>query len=337
VGFTDAGHRVNGVISQNCNGTTVSVPVWTTNDGSVNVQAWWNNELQSNADQFDVGFMDDTQSRVVDQYYYRSGGGCLPWPSLCSTTQEVPDDPTVRAGHASFANAITHRDGTPWQLVFNSLNFDGQQVSVSLDLFAASSHFIGGVCEGCAISNGRVQTSNYSRILNTMNAVNAIPAAFILHSTDSAPNGSASQIFERDVTTGLIWLGYSQGHTVVWPDLEDTSSSLAVWPEDLIYPASPVQTMVSGAGDLQVATGVWRREFKKCYQSGVFFGRCAAIVNANSNSVAIPKSWLSQSYAHTVTITGGDQISGGSATVTGGTFQPGVTTVPAGGAVLLAQ
>ncbi len=336
-GYTDAAHRVNGVTSRSCNGNTVSVPIWTTNDGSPSVQAWWSNELQNNADGYDVGFMDDTQSRVIDQYYYRSGGGCLPWPSLCTSTQEMADDAAVRAGHVSFVNAINHRNGQPWEFAFNSLNFDGQQISVSIQLLNATNRFMGGVCEGCAISNGRVLSSNYSSILNTMNAINATSAAFILHSTDSAPSGSSTQIFERLVTTGLVWLGYSEGHTIAWPDLEDATTNLAAWPEDLLYPSSPVQSMVSGANDLQVTSGVWRREFTTCYQASVPFGRCAAIVNSTGSAVVLRQSWFSQSYGHIVVLVGGDKPSGGTANVAGGSFRPGVSTVPARGASLLAQ
>ncbi len=336
-GYSDAGHRVNGVMSRNCNGNTVSVPIWTANDGSSSVQAWWINELQSNADGYDMGFMDDTQSTVVDQYFYPGGGGCLPWPSYCWTTQEVPDDAAVRAGHVNFVNAINHRNGQPWKFAYNSLNFDGKQISTSIQLMSATSRFVAGVCEGCAISNGRVQSSNYSRVLNTMNAVNTTPGAFILHSTDSAPSGSSTEIFERLVTTGLVWLGYSEGHTIAWPDLEDATTNLAAWPEDLLYPSSPVQTMVSGANDLQVASGVWRREFKTCYQASVPFGRCAAIVNSTGSAVVVRQSWFSQSYGHTILITGGDKLSGGTANITGGSFRSGVSTVPAYGASLLAQ
>jgi hypothetical protein len=336
-GYTDSAHRVNGVMHQNCNGTTLQIPIWTTNDGSASVQAWWNAELQNNADGFDLGFMDDTQSRVVDQYYYRSGGGCLPWPSLCSTTQEVTDDASVRAGHVSFVNAMTHRNGQPWKFAFNSLNFDGQQVSVSVQLLTATSRFVAGVCEGCAISNGRIEAQNYSRILDTMNAVNATPGAFILHSTDRAPNGSSTEISERLITTGLVWLGYSEGHTIAWPDLEDSSQSLAVWPEDLLYPSDPIQTMGSGSNDLQVIPGVWRREFRSCYQAGVPLGPCAALVNSTSNGVVVQASWLTQAYGHIVSLTGGDIISGGSASVSSAAFQPGTTAIPASGALLLAN
>jgi hypothetical protein len=336
-GYSDSAHRVNGLHQQSCGGSMISIPVWATNDAVAGVQSWWRSELQNNADGFDVFLMDDTQAKVNDQYYFNSGGGCLPWPSTCYTTKEVPTDAAVIAGHASFVNSLNHRNGQPMEFAFNSMHFDGQSVSVTMPLFSASSRLAIGVCEGCAVSFGTLSTSNYVRLLNTMAATNKVAGTFVLLSTDSASSGSSLQILERSVTTGLVWLGYSEGHTVAWPDLEHSTTKLAIWPEDLIYPAAPVQTMSSGADDIQVASGVWRREFKTCYQAGKFFGRCAAIVNSTSGAVTVQASWLSQTYGHVITLSGGDVLSGGNANITSTKFTSGSTKVPAEGASLLAQ
>ncbi len=331
-GYTDAAHRIATTYQQSCNGNVISIPMWRTNDGTTGVQGWWRSELQSNANGYDILFMDNTKPKVINQYF-----ACLPLPSYCYTTQEVADDAAVVAGHVSFVNSVSHVNGQPWQYAFNSINFNGQQVSPGLSLFGATGRFFAGVCEGCAVSNGTYLTSNYSRILSTMAAINATQGAFVLHSTDSSPAGSSTEIAERQVTTALVWLGYSQGHTIIWEDLEDGSKNLSVWAEDLIYPSGPVQTMVSGASDLQVSSGVYRREFKTCYQASVFFGRCAAIVNSTNNAVPVSSAWLSQSYTHLITLSGGDLLSGGTASVKTATFRPNTTTVPGNGALLVAR
>ena len=38
-----------------------------------------------------------------------------------------------------------------------------------------------------------------------------------------------------------------------------------------------------GHNDIQVAPGVYRREFKQCYNRGVLIGQCAAIVNTTGS------------------------------------------------------
>jgi hypothetical protein len=329
-GYTDAAHRVSSTYNESCDGATISVPVWRINDSVAGVQQWWSNELQTYADGYDLYFMDNTHANVVNQYY-----ACLPYPSYCYTTQEMPDDAAVVAGHASFVNALNHQDGRPMQFVFNSLNFDGKTVSPGVALFAASPRFVGASCESCAVYEGTYYPQNYARILNTMAAVNTTQGFFVLLSKDSTAAGSSAQIAERLLTTALVWLGYSEGHTVVWPDLEQQTQGLAVWPEDLIYPSAPLETMSSGAADLQVAPGVYRREFTTCYLAGTSFGHCAAIVNANATSVTVQASWLSQNYGHVIGVAGGDVLSGGSVSVYGQPFVPGSTAIPAYQAIIL--
>lgn len=148
-------------------------------------------------------------------------------------------------------------------------------------------------------------------------------------------------------------LGYSPGHLVDWADLETGSGNLAVWPEEGIYPTNPVQTMAaphgsgclagngqvcSGGGhnDLQVAPGVYRREFGACYDQGTSFGECAAVVNTTSNAVTVKSSWLTQSYGHEITFNGGDVQSGGTVNLTGAGFNAGSGTVGPHSALLLA-
>ncbi|MGO9889479.1 MAG: hypothetical protein ACLP0L_16430, partial [Solirubrobacteraceae bacterium] len=144
----------------------------------------------------------------------------------------------------------------------------------------------------------------------------------------------------------------SSGHLVDWADLEQGSGDLAVWPEEGLYPTSPVESMgppggtgclagtgavcsTGGHNDLQVAPGVYRREFDACYDQGVLFGPCAAIVNTTGSPITISSAWLEQSYGHQMTFSGGDAESGGSVNLTGSPFVPNSTTVGAQDATLL--
>jgi hypothetical protein len=164
---------------------------------------------------------------------------------------------------------------------------------------------------------------------------------------------SSGSLQGRRVQAATILLGYSTGHTVSWSDLEQNSNNLAVWPEEGIYPTNPVQSMAAPSGtgcfagtgincpngghnDIQVSIGVYRREFGKCYNQGVAFGPCAAIVNDSGSSITVPASWLSQTYGHQITFSGVDVQSGGTIGLTGAGFSAGSTTIPANDAVLLA-
>jgi hypothetical protein len=329
-GYSDKAHRVYGIDGAGCR-------MFELNPNSLGLQTWWRSYLRTNADQYDVYFLDADQMGTVDEGYfpYGSGGGCLPWPSYCHSTQEIPDDKAEVVAHANFVDAMSHRDGSPMFFIFQQATF---KIPLDVSAFQATHRFIAISCEGCiATYASPVRPSLYASVLSEMAAVNESYGAYLLLSHGSFPTGSALQILQRLVTTGIVWLGYSEGHTIVQPDLEANTNRLAVWPEDLIYPSAPRQSMETGAGNLEVAPGVYRREFAACYQRGVAIGPCAAIVNSNGYGITIRSAWLSQSYRHVVTLAGGDVLSGGIANISGASFVPNFTAVTGTGALLLAK
>jgi len=301
------------------------------------LQAWWRSYLQTNADQYDIYFLDADQMNVVDEGYfpYGSGGGCLPWPSYCHSTQEIPNNAAEVLAHTRFVNAMSHRNGSPMMFLFQQATFN---IPTDISAFAATDRFVAMSCEGCIATYATpVRPTLYAGVLNEMAAADESPGAFLLLSHGNFPSGSSMQILQRLVTTGIVWLAYSEGHTIVQPDLESNTNRLAIWPEDLIYPSSPLQTMLAGSNDLQVSSGVYRREFASCYQRGVAIGPCAAVVNANASAVYVRSGWFSQTYHHVVTLSGGDVLSGGLANIAGAAFVPNSTVLQAGGALLLSR
>jgi hypothetical protein len=89
--------------------------------------------------------------------------------------------------------------------------------------------------------------------------------------------------------------------------------------------------------DIQVATGVYRREFRDCYNQGAAIGPCASIVNTTSSPVTIKSSWLTLPLHHQITMNGGDVQSGGTIDVNGAPFTAGSTTVAGQDAALLSS
>ncbi len=329
-GYTDASHRVHGVRHSGCY-------VWEMNPNSSDSQSWWRNYLQRVADNYDLYVVDDDSMDVIDAgYFSHTGGGCLPYPSFCHSTQEIPNDAAEVVARANFVNAMNYANGSPMHFFFQQASF---AYALDLSAFTASNRFVGMTCEGCiATTLIPIRPNMYKPVLDEMALVNATPASYLLISRGSFPAGSATQILQRLVTLGIVWLAYSEGHTVVQPDLEfKDTSNLAIWPEDLIYPSHPTESMVTSSNDLQVSPGVYRREFATCYQRGVAFGRCAAVVNSTASTVTVESSWLQQTYRHVITLAGGDVLSGGTADVTDAPFVPNSTSVQPGGTVLLAQ
>jgi hypothetical protein len=279
--------------------------------------------------------MDNTKGNVVGQFYGPGGGMCHNTSNhLCSTTQEVPTDAAVITEHADLANSLTHTNGTPFQGFYNSLGFTNGVAD--LNVLASSSHFTGAVCESCVVSLGTFRPTMYAYTLNTMAKVNATASGhFVLLSQGVSPAGSSAQIAQRKITTAVTWLGYSPTHTIIFPNLEANTSQLNVFPENSIVPMTPLQTMSSGAVNLQVAPGIYRREFASCYNAGVAIGPCAAIVNATGGNVVIRSTWLHEAYGHVVDPIGGTIPQGGHVSLTAVRFVPNSTVIaPAQGMLI---
>jgi hypothetical protein len=330
-GYTDSAHRL--VFSDARWGSAQLL-----NQANPAVDSWFQNYARTNFSSADGLMMDDTGASANEQLY---GTGF-------SSSQEISSDTAMTAAHQQLAASVTHADGSSFTQIDNSVNVNPWLPNP----FALLNHpgsVVGLLAEGVPESNGTL-TPYYSTLLDDMAYVNYQPNAFIVPLSYDA-NGSLTS---RRVQAASILLGYSPGHEVSWSNLEQSNANLSVWPEEGIYPTQPVQTMGAPAGanclngngqvcstgghnDVQVAPGIYRREFKSCFNGGTGFGPCAVIMNDSSGAVAVPSSWLTQSYAHQITMNGGDVQSGGTVDPAGASFTAGVTTVPAGDALLLSS
>jgi hypothetical protein len=208
------------------------------------------------------------------------------------------------------------------------------------------------IAEGVPWSDGSMPPSSwqFTTLLDEMAYVNHTARGFVaLLSYDQSGSPTA-----RRVQEGTVLLGYSPGHTVSWSDLEQSSSDLAVWPEEGLYPTRAVQTMaapggsgclegngalctIGGHNDLQVASGVYRREFKACFDRGAPIGSCAVVVNTTGSPVTVRGAWLTLAYHHRITMSGGDVQSGGAIDLAGAPFTADSTSVPGNDALLLSS
>ncbi|MBV8636797.1 MAG: hypothetical protein JO322_01815 [Candidatus Eremiobacteraeota bacterium] len=339
-GYSDSAHRLVGHHAFRCKNAIVGEPVYALDQYNPDVRAYIESYLTSYADQYDLYEMDETSGHLLNQFYGTGGGMCQnnPPPHLCSTTQEYPDDASLVQAHGELFSSLTHHNGTPMKLVFNGITMANGEAT-DLTLFAASSNVVGGLCEDCVDSHGTLRPDDYVPVLNAMAQINAIPnGSFVELNIGNDPAGSPKQIEERTITAAMAWLGYSPGHTIAFPDLEFSSHDLAVWPEYDIVPSDPVESMSSSYADIQVASRVYRREFRSCYNFGVPIGQCAAIVNGNTtNPITLSASWLQLTYGHVVRISGGDIASGGQVFLNTVPFVPAATTLQPGQGILLVR
>ncbi|MFZ0040687.1 MAG: hypothetical protein WAK93_05225 [Solirubrobacteraceae bacterium] len=313
------------------------------NQSNPAVRDFFKNYARSNFNSDDGLMMDDQSASTGAQLYYATCG--------CKQTDEVGSDSALVSAHDAMSGAMTHSDGQPFVQIDNALAPNPYQPQ-GLSLLSRADDVHGLISEGEPESDGTLDPY-YSTLLDQIAYVATKTNSFVVPLSYSN-SGASYQQQSRRVQEATMLLGYSEGHLVDWADLEQNSDRLAVWPEEGIYPTDPVQTMAApgGAGclagngnvcstgghnDVQVAPGVYRREFGACYDHGTAFGACATIVNTTGHAVTVKSSWLKQSYGHQITFNGGDVQSGGTLNLAGTKFSAGSTSVASHDAVLLAR
>jgi hypothetical protein len=304
------------------------------------VKSWWDSYLQSSFSSVDGLLLDDQSPSLLQGLSYTSCG--------CTSSAEITTDAAYRAAHERMSAGLTHPGGGPYTEVDNTISQGNPNLPQGLHMLQGS---VGGLlAEGVPERDGRLSRF-YPGLLDDIAYVDNNTSSFLVFLSYGA-SGASYQARSRRVQEATDLLGYKAGQLVDWADLEQGSSNLAVWPEEGIYPTGPVQSMgaptgrgcltatgtycpTGGHNDLVVALGVYRREFSSCYDQGVRIGPCAALVNDTGSAVTIAASWLTQSYTNRVTFSGGDVQAAGTISLTGASFAPGSTTIPADDATLL--
>jgi len=324
-----------------------NVPISTTSPGgnlidqaNPAVRAFFRSYVRSHYNS-DDGLLMDGQAPGLSEELYNSSCGC-------SRTREITSNRALMAAHEAMAAAMTHRNGAPFLQIDNALA-PNPFLPQGFNLLHSSTGVDGLMIEGEPENDGTLDPY-YSTLLDQIASAAHRRGAFVVPLSYGAA-GASYQQQSRRVQEATILLGYSPGHLVDWPDLEQGSRDLAVFPEEGIYPTDPVQSMraprgrgcLAGRGDvcsrgghnsLRVAHGVYRREFSACYDRNARIGSCAAIVNTTGSWVTVRSSWLSRTYRHQITFVGGDVQSGGSLNLAA-PFAAGVTAIAPYDAVLL--
>ncbi|MFZ0041956.1 MAG: hypothetical protein WAK93_11665, partial [Solirubrobacteraceae bacterium] len=312
------------------------------NQSNSSVQRFFHSYIDRHYNADDGLMMDDQGASISGELYYSDCG--------CRATAELTSNGALVKAHTAMSRHMTHRSGMPFLQVDNALA-PNPYLPQGFTLLSRSHDVRGLITEGAPESNG-VLDANYSTLLDQIAYVTNRTSGFVVllsYAPDDAPYVDQS----RRVQEGTMLLGYGPGHLVDWADLERGSRALAVWPEEGLYPTHPLQSMKSphgpgclagrgvlcskgGHNTLQVAPGVYRREFASCEFRGHPFGACAAIVNTNTSPVIVHGSWLHERYTHSITFAGGDVQSGGKIRLKGAPFQADATAVGPQDAILLA-
>lgn len=344
-GYTDAAHRLTAMSSDGGQAR------WLNQDNAA-AQRWVARYVRARYSAWDGLELDSTSASMKTQFY-RPG---YPVARQYSSSQELQSNRAVVHEHEVFAAHLRRNSGELFAQVDNGIS-PNPYLPASLPLLGHPRSVVGLLSEGNPWDYGF--SPFYSELLDDIAAVDVRPGNFIVLWS----YGNFGSLQARTVQEATALLGYEPGHVVSWADLEHEDLDLSVWPEEGIYPVDPIESMAApggrgclagegtpcprgghnslrvrrGPNPLDSGGGVYRREFRDCYDDGVWFGACAAIVNDTSTAVTVLGSWLRLHYGHVITMRGGDVQSGGRIDLAGAPFEPGRTRIGAYDAIILAQ
>jgi hypothetical protein len=125
-------------------------------------------------------------------------------------------------------------------------------------------------------------------------------------------NSASGQTDARLYALASFLLTYDPSTSVLWEQFA-TPSGFHVEPESQLVVLDPLTATPSSVGSLQQAGGAYGRQYGQCYLAGNFVGPCAVVVNPTSSTLAFPFP----QYAHTLVLSGGGILDGGTVAANG--------------------
>ena len=221
----------------------------------------------------------------------------------------------------SFSEERTATFGA-WQaagmpIVFNGLGLAPDDGRVSDHAVAAldGPNVVGGMYEMCqtasdehtdhTLGHRRVDGA-WRSVQNSHLAAVARRKAFFCFAESPLDGASAAGIGDRLFTYASFLLAYDPRYSVLQEALRSAPSGVPVYPETRLVALVPRTSASGDIGALQ-RSGVYVREFARCYVARTPVGACAAVVNPGTGSVP----WPLPGYRSALALVGGSIADGG--------------------------
>ena len=317
--FVDGG-QFAGAVATNCAGQ----PIRTSKPVGYLVDPWkpetvrlldWSVDHRFNP-AYSNYFFDD-----VDAYRWDLANG----PPCTGNPPQPWTEPATAKEYADLLSAVridaTGRAETP-KIVFNGLSMYADKPDMHLvPLYAlAAPNVVGGMCEGCyadntpdALKNGIVWQDDLDIEIKTIH-LHKIFWDYVRYIAND-PNA-------RIYTFASFMLAWDPNYSIYQTAYKPANlGQLHITPETGLVAHDPLKRNVSGVYDLRDPGGTYVREYRNCYYRALPIGPCAFVVNSDNLPHGAPK--LSITYHHTVALSGGMVLEGGTLSTSGGEL-PGV-------------
>lgn len=125
-------------------------------------------------------------------------------------------------------------------------------------------------------------------------------------------NSASSSADARIYALASFLLTYNPATSILWEEFA-TTSGLHVEPEEQLVVLDPLVAAPTSVSALQQVGGAYGRQYAQCYYAGKFVGSCAVAVNPNGSAATFPFP----QYTHTLVLSGGGVIDGGTVSTSG--------------------
>jgi hypothetical protein len=213
-------------------------------------------------------------------------------------------------------------DSENWSLIAGSnypVVFNGYGMNSDAEALIGNSNVIGAMLEdayGQRVDAGPTvpYTTGSDWVNNENLQLNAVNVGKLFFCYNTPTSDASYSIQLRLYIYASFLIGYGPSSSVLW-EYFYTPSGLHVFPETELVPLDPLISSASSVSSF-ARGGVYVREYANCYLNGSGVGHCAAVVNSSSSSSYYLPS-LSQSYSHTLSISGYGILDGGSVSASG--------------------
>lgn len=218
-------------------------------------------------------------------------------------------DSTWNAGQEALLDGLGH------DVIVNGFSKMSSTVPVTntIDELGGSS-IVGGNMESCYVSNAATKEQGVWVWTGTEDTELKVASEDKYFQCWAMDYGEASsEISSRTYALASFLMTYNPTYSI-FREGYATPSGLHVMPESQLVPTEPVVATPATIGSLE-KSDVYVREYRACYYAGKLVGQCAMVVNNDTAAHARPA--LTLTYQHTLTLSGGGILDGGSAGLSG--------------------
>jgi hypothetical protein len=287
--------------AHNCNGNRVSdlfnnQTQYVMDIGGASLQSSYANYINnmSHMGHFDAVFQDDAGPPMQDPYVTYSGTPC-----------GYSDAAWLVAGQ-------TLNQASSLPIIVNGLEiFNGQSPSETLGLLQ-STNTIGGSLEHCYSDNAQPKMGGWVWQVTENTELQVASENKLFFCGLRNMNAASAQIDPRIYALASFLLTYNPSTSVLGEQYA-TGTGFHVLPESQLVVLDPVGATPTSASSMIQTGGAYGRQYGQCYIAGSFVGSCAIAVNSSSSAVPNPFP----QYNHTLVVSGGGVLDGGTVAANG--------------------